>query len=61
MARGVGDGLVSVDSARLDEVPMRIVQGTHVSIIRNILADSERSPPAVPIVIEHLKKNAGSF
>jgi pimeloyl-ACP methyl ester carboxylesterase len=57
MANGMGDGLVSVDSARLDEVPMLIVQGTHVSIIRNILADSERVPPAVPIVVEHLTKD----
>jgi pimeloyl-ACP methyl ester carboxylesterase len=57
MAQGVGDGLVSVDSARLDGVPLCMVQGTHLSIIRNMSVDSERIPPAVPIVIEHLTKS----
>jgi pimeloyl-ACP methyl ester carboxylesterase len=61
MALGVGDGLVSVDSARLDGVPLRIVQGTHISMIRNIRVDSQRIPPAVPIVIEHLTKDASSL
>jgi pimeloyl-ACP methyl ester carboxylesterase len=54
MTRGLGDGLVSVDSARLDGVPLRIVQGTHLSIIRNISVNSRRIPPAVPIIVEYL-------
>jgi pimeloyl-ACP methyl ester carboxylesterase len=59
MAHGVGDGLVSVDSARLDGVPLHIVQGTHLSIIRNIRLSSQKVPPAVPIVVEYLMK--GTF
>ncbi len=50
----VGDGLVSVDSARLPEIPLKMVQGTHLSMIRNILADSQRIPPAIPIILEQL-------
>jgi pimeloyl-ACP methyl ester carboxylesterase len=56
MAHGLGDGLVSVDSARLEDVPLRIVQGTHLSIIRNISAGSDRTPPAVPIISAQLTK-----
>ncbi len=56
MAHGVGDGLVSIDSARLNGVSLRIVQGTHLSIIRNIRVSSRRVPPVVPIVVEYLTK-----
>lgn len=54
---GIGDGLVSVDSVRLQGVPIRIVQGTHLSMIRNIGENSQRIPPAVPIIVEQLKKS----
>ena len=54
MSNEVGDGLVSVRSARLSGVPLRIVQGTHLSMIRNITAGSQRIPPAIPIIIEQL-------
>ena len=54
MTHGLGDGLVTVDSARLDGVPLRTVDGTHLSIIRNITKDSPRIPPAVPIILSHL-------
>jgi pimeloyl-ACP methyl ester carboxylesterase len=50
----VGDGLVSVRSAQLSGVPLRIVQGTHLSIIRNITSDRQRIPPAIPIIMEQL-------
>lgn len=53
----VGDGLVSVSSARLSGVPLRIVQGTHLSMIRNITTDSRRIPPAIPIIIEQLQRS----
>lgn len=53
----LGDGLVPVDSARLSGVPLRIVQGTHLSVIRNISADSQRIPPALPIIIEQLNQS----
>jgi len=52
----VGDGLVSVQSAKLSGVPFRIVQGTHLSMIRNITTGSQRIPPAIPIIIEQLHR-----
>jgi pimeloyl-ACP methyl ester carboxylesterase len=54
VSKQVGDGLVSVNSARLSGVPLKIVQGTHLSMIRNIRAGSQRIPPAIPIIIEQL-------
>jgi len=54
MTHGLGDGLVTVDSARLEGVPLRTVDGTHLSIIRNITKDSPRIPPAIPIILSHL-------
>ncbi len=55
MTHGLGDGLVTVESARLEGIPHRTVEGTHLSMIRNITS-SRRIPPAVPIIIEYLKK-----
>jgi len=56
MTHGLGDGLVTVESARLEGIPLRMVEGTHLSMIRNITTSSRRIPPAVPIIIEYLKK-----
>ncbi len=56
MAYGAGDGLVPVNSARLDGFPLHIVAGTHLSIIRNISETSRRVPPAVPLVLESLNE-----
>ena len=53
----VGDGLVSVRSAQLSGVPLRIVQGTHLTMIRNITSGSQRIPPAIPIIIEQLHQD----
>jgi pimeloyl-ACP methyl ester carboxylesterase len=53
----VGDGLVSVNSARLSGIPLKIVQGTHLSMIRNITTASQRIPPAIPIIIEQLNRS----
>ena len=52
MTEQIGDGLVSVDSARLPGVPLKTVQGTHLSIIRNLTAESQRVPPAIPVIRE---------
>jgi pimeloyl-ACP methyl ester carboxylesterase len=52
----VGDGLVTVASTRLANVPHRTVQGTHLSIIRNVTEKSSRIPPAVPIIIQELQR-----
>jgi pimeloyl-ACP methyl ester carboxylesterase len=56
MTHGLGDGLVTVKSTRLEGIPLRTVEGTHLSMIRNITSSSRRTPPAVPIIIEYLKK-----
>jgi len=50
----LGDGLVTVDSTRLTGVPHLTVRGTHLSAIRNVTKNSDRIPPAVPIIIEEL-------
>jgi hypothetical protein len=57
VSKQVGDGLVSVNSARLSGVPLKIVQGTHLSMIRNIREGSQRIPPAIPIIIEQLNRS----
>ncbi len=54
MVAEVGDGLVSVDSAKLDGIPLHVVPGTHISIIRNVQRESRRIPPAIPIILEYL-------
>jgi hypothetical protein len=56
LTHGLGDGLVSVESTRLGGVPHRTVDGTHLSMIRNITSGSRRIPPAVPIIVDQLKK-----
>lgn len=55
MTRGLGDGLVTVESTRMEGVPHQTVDGTHLSMIRNITKNSKRVPPAVPVIIDHLK------
>jgi hypothetical protein len=55
MTHGLGDGLVTVESTRLEGVPHRTVDGTHLSMIRNITSDRRRTPPAVTIIIDYLK------
>ena len=55
MTHGLGDGLVTVESTRLDNVPHVQVSGTHLTMIRNISADSGRIPPAVPIILDWLE------
>jgi pimeloyl-ACP methyl ester carboxylesterase len=54
MVRTIGDGLVSVDSARLEGVPLIIIRGTHLTMIRNISATSQRIPPAIPLILKML-------
>jgi hypothetical protein len=56
LTQGLGDGLVTVESTRLEGVPHRTVDGTHLSMIRNITSDSRRVPPAVPLIIDQLKR-----
>ena len=49
-----GDGLVSLESARLAGVPLMRVAGNHLSIVRNVSEHSDRVPPAVPLVLQML-------
>ena len=53
---GLGDGLVTLASTRLDGVPHQTVRGTHLTMIRNHTKKSLRIPPAVPIIVEYLKQ-----
>jgi pimeloyl-ACP methyl ester carboxylesterase len=52
---GLGDGLVTVESTRLEGIDHLIVPGTHLSMIRNILVDSDRIPPSIPVILQHLE------
>jgi pimeloyl-ACP methyl ester carboxylesterase len=56
LTQGVGDGLVSVESSRLEGVEHQTVDGTHLSMIRTFTSDSERIPPAVPIIVDRLSE-----
>lgn len=56
LTHGLGDGLVAVESTRLAGVPHRTVDGTHLSMIRSVTTSSRRIPPAVPIIIDQLKR-----
>jgi pimeloyl-ACP methyl ester carboxylesterase len=55
---GLGDGLVTVESTRLDGIDHQIVPGTHLSMIRNVLTDSERVPPAIPVILQQLSESS---
>jgi pimeloyl-ACP methyl ester carboxylesterase len=57
MTHGLGDGLVRVESTRLEGIRHRTVDGTHLSMIRNITKDSPRVPPAVPIIVDELQRS----
>jgi hypothetical protein len=56
LTHGLGDGLVTVESTRLQGIPHRTVDGTHLTMIRNISSGSPRIPPAVPIIVDRLKR-----
>jgi pimeloyl-ACP methyl ester carboxylesterase len=50
----LGDGLVSVNTARLQQVPLIRVAGNHFTMIRNLTRTSQRIPPAIPVVLNML-------
>ena len=54
MSNGLGDGLVTVESSRLEGVEQRTVNGTHLTMIRNLSDDDQRIAPSIPIVLEFL-------
>ncbi|MHC5115415.1 MAG: esterase/lipase family protein [Planctomycetota bacterium] len=58
--RGLGDGCVTIDSARLEGVEdFVLVEANHVSMIVHIVPmNGAESPPAIPIVLERLGAKA---
>jgi pimeloyl-ACP methyl ester carboxylesterase len=50
----LGDGLVSVGSASLQNVPLTRVKGNHFTMIRNITRHSTREPPAIAEILRLL-------
>ena len=56
LTHGLGDGVVTVESTRLQGVAHRTVDGTHMTMIRNIASGNRRIPPAVPIIVDRLKR-----
>ena len=56
LTHNLGDGLVTVGSARLEGVEHHTVRGNHSSMIRNLTKGSERVPPSVPIIIDFLEQ-----
>jgi len=57
VTHGLGDGLVTVESTRLKGISHKTVNGTHLTMIRNITESSQRIPPAVPLIVDLPKKN----
>ncbi|MHC5023513.1 MAG: esterase/lipase family protein [Planctomycetota bacterium] len=54
--RGLGDGCVSLDSARLDGVDDTVVvKANHVGMIVRVL-ESPDTPPAIPIILDRLAR-----
>jgi pimeloyl-ACP methyl ester carboxylesterase len=56
MNNGLGDGVVTVESTRLDGIEHRVVPGNHLSMIRNVRGNSSRIPPSVPLVLAFLEQ-----
>ena len=55
---GLGDGLVTIESARLEGVEdFVVVPGNHVTMIRNFTERSQRTPPAIPIVLDRIQQD----
>ena len=61
MTHGLGDGLVTVDSARLEGIPSVTVPGTHLTIIRNLSQKSQRIPPAIPIITDWINQHTSGI
>jgi triacylglycerol esterase/lipase EstA (alpha/beta hydrolase family) len=56
LTNNLGDGLVTVESTRLEGALHRMVKGSHASMIRNLTPNSERVPPSVPIIVDFLQQ-----
>jgi pimeloyl-ACP methyl ester carboxylesterase len=55
-ARGMGDGVVTLDSARLEGVDeFIVVEANHLTMLVNVLGPPGTTPPAIPIILDHLQ------
>ncbi len=56
--RRLGDGTVSIDSAKLQGVEdFVVIKADHIGMIVNV-APSDRTPPAIPIILDRLEEEA---
>ncbi len=52
---GLGDGVVTIESARLAAVDdFVVVEGNHISMIANLSRSSDRTPPAIELILDRL-------
>ncbi len=57
---GLGDGVVTIDSARLEGVDdFVVVEGNHISMIANLSRSSDRTPPAIKLILDRLGQDGG--
>lgn len=53
--RGLGDGCVTIDSARLEGVDdFVILEANHISLIVSLVETSRTKPPAIPVILDRL-------
>jgi hypothetical protein len=56
VVRGLGDGLVTMDSAMLEGVDdVEVVEADHIGMLWSMAAD-ECGPPGIPIVLDRLAR-----
>ncbi len=54
---GLGDGLVTIESTRLAGVDdFVVVEGNHISMIANLSRSSDRTPPAIELILDRLER-----
>jgi pimeloyl-ACP methyl ester carboxylesterase len=57
VADGMGDGVVSLASTRLQGVDDQVaVRGNHISMVRGTGKAGRESPPSVPIILERVRR-----
>lgn len=56
LSEGIGDGCVSIESAKLAGIEdFSVVDGNHLTMIRNYWPMKDRVPPGVPIILDRLR------
>lgn len=54
---GLGDGVVTIESARLGGVDdFVVVEANHISMIANLSRSSDRTPPAIELILDRLAR-----